>query len=302
MINCPCGYGKDITDEQKNCPVCGMELTALHRLNNLWKEFFSKGKDSLKKEDYDNAIESLYTSISMQRIPSEEPFLLLAETFYKTREFDKALEICKRALNIFNENSEFLNIRKNCESELKKENTFKLFNKKNIHILKYAFFILPIVFLFLGIFITNILEKNGPDNFSDAELLSYLQDNLSHQPSLKDQELDVSINNKEISIKGNVQTEGQKDFVYYIANEYNRHHKINVNGIEVIDKQNLNRNKVVNIKYKIRKGDTLTKIALFFYNDSQKWHDIYELNKDIIPDLYKITEGQIIIIPLTQES
>ena len=38
------------------------------------------------------------------------------------------------------------------------------------------------------------------------------------------------------------------------------------------------------IVYRIKKGDTLKKIALQFYGDEKKWKVIYEYNKDIIKD------------------
>jgi nucleoid-associated protein YgaU len=50
--------------------------------------------------------------------------------------------------------------------------------------------------------------------------------------------------------------------------------------------------------YTVKSGDSLSKIAKQFYGDAQKWHRIYEANKDIIgsnPDM--IHPGQTFKIP-----
>jgi nucleoid-associated protein YgaU len=50
-------------------------------------------------------------------------------------------------------------------------------------------------------------------------------------------------------------------------------------------------------EYTIEKNDTLQKISKKFYNTYRKWGQIYEANKDVIPDPDKITPGIVIRIP-----
>lgn len=49
--------------------------------------------------------------------------------------------------------------------------------------------------------------------------------------------------------------------------------------------------------YIIQKGDTLEKIAYRFYNDTNKWKLIYEVNKDVIKNPNLLTPGTKIYIP-----
>lgn len=51
--------------------------------------------------------------------------------------------------------------------------------------------------------------------------------------------------------------------------------------------------------HRVKAGDTLTGIAIAYYNDSSKWSVIYEANKDIIlnKDSLKKLDGEIIKIP-----
>lgn len=49
--------------------------------------------------------------------------------------------------------------------------------------------------------------------------------------------------------------------------------------------------------YTIEKGDTLSKIANRFYGDPQKYHDLFDANREVIQDPDKIYPGQKIRIP-----
>ena len=49
--------------------------------------------------------------------------------------------------------------------------------------------------------------------------------------------------------------------------------------------------------YTVVKGDSLSKIAKREYGDAQKWHQIYEANRDIIKDPDLIYPGQILRLP-----
>ena len=50
--------------------------------------------------------------------------------------------------------------------------------------------------------------------------------------------------------------------------------------------------------YEIQKGDSLWKIAKAFYGDGNKYHQIFEANKEVIKDPDLIFPGQMIRIPM----
>ena len=54
--------------------------------------------------------------------------------------------------------------------------------------------------------------------------------------------------------------------------------------------------------YTVNKGDTLSKIAKEFYGSANRWHEIYDANRDQIsnPDLIK--PGQVLKIPTGTKS
>ena len=49
--------------------------------------------------------------------------------------------------------------------------------------------------------------------------------------------------------------------------------------------------------YEVQSGDSLSKIAKREYGDANKWHQIFEANKNILTDPNKIFPGQKLTIP-----
>jgi nucleoid-associated protein YgaU len=49
--------------------------------------------------------------------------------------------------------------------------------------------------------------------------------------------------------------------------------------------------------YKVRRGDTLSKIAEQQLGNADRWRDIFRLNRDVISDPNRITPGQVLVIP-----
>ena len=51
------------------------------------------------------------------------------------------------------------------------------------------------------------------------------------------------------------------------------------------------------ITYVVRAGDSLSAIAQKYYGDANRWKEIWEANKDKVPDPNLITVGQELRIP-----
>ena len=49
--------------------------------------------------------------------------------------------------------------------------------------------------------------------------------------------------------------------------------------------------------HSVQRGDTLSRLALEYYGSAQRWHDIYEANRDVIADVNEISVGTTLIIP-----
>src|SRR5258706_14248155 len=65
MIDCACGFGKDIADDQATCSVCGANLMPLHRIMGLPRHYYNEGIDAANDGRLDFAIERLSTAVSL---------------------------------------------------------------------------------------------------------------------------------------------------------------------------------------------------------------------------------------------
>jgi nucleoid-associated protein YgaU len=54
--------------------------------------------------------------------------------------------------------------------------------------------------------------------------------------------------------------------------------------------------------YTVNKGDTLSKIAKEFYGSANRWHEIYDANRDQISNPDLIQPGQVLKIPTGSKS
>jgi nucleoid-associated protein YgaU len=54
--------------------------------------------------------------------------------------------------------------------------------------------------------------------------------------------------------------------------------------------------------YTVNKGDTLSKIAKEFYGSANRWHEIYDANRDQISNPDLIQPGQVLKIPTGAKS
>jgi nucleoid-associated protein YgaU len=54
--------------------------------------------------------------------------------------------------------------------------------------------------------------------------------------------------------------------------------------------------------YTVVKGDTLSKIAKHFYGNANRWHDIFDANRDQLSNPDLIQPGQVLKIPVGAKS
>ena len=101
----------------------------------------------------------------------------------------------------------------------------------------------------------------------------------------------VKEENGKLRFSGTVDTEQQKD---RLRDEIKRIGGDNPHDFEA-DIKVSNSNYLV--KYVIKKGDSLSKIAKEFYGDPMAYKHIYQANTDILDDPNKIYPDQEIIIP-----
>jgi len=68
MVDCPCGFGTGISPDQKQCHICGTDLTMLHELNKVPQEVIEKCR---LEEEKGNYLEALGWARALQVLSGE---------------------------------------------------------------------------------------------------------------------------------------------------------------------------------------------------------------------------------------
>src|SRR5690606_9044739 len=116
--------------------------------------------------------------------------------------------------------------------------------------------------------------------------------------------LGVLYNDGRVELHGTAKSQAAKEKAALLAGNVKGVNSVNDDNLKVAGQQDAAAASApaqpATTYYTIEKGDTLSKIASRFYGDAQKYHQIFDANREVIQDPDKIYPGQKIRIP--QES
>lgn len=342
MVDCPCGYCKNIKEDQAHCPVCGTDLTPLHRVNDLRNTFLKLGKLVSDQGKMNEAIATL-TAAAALNPKSTEPNLMLSGVYSQEHRFAEAEECLHRALGMEPQNAELL---AGLASVREAKGLFERRARKRSKIrviLIAAAGLLPaaavaVVFLALGafrpvnslVFISDMPSApvaasptpaiatpalrtpftepgKTPESatpaatapsgeLSPAQAVPLIKNALSRYVSLENLDFVVSGADQSVVISGEVPSQVHLDLIRAIVMTFRV--RVDLSGLAISGQPG----EPAAAAYVVRQGDTLSKIARYFYHDPLLWYLIYNANKDKISDPDSIRAGQTFTIPLLQKS
>lgn len=292
MVDCPCGFGKNIPEDQKSCPICGTDISPLHRIRSLPQNYLSEGRRLADEGDLDRAIELLTVATSLAP-DSAQARAALGGAYARKNRYEEALACYRLASEIEPESEELKREREKIEAVQSEiiENDSRRSGRSKVLLL-----VLPVIGLLAGILTGFLLRgpAQEPTVRDRAPRVEELKKRLSAHPEIGKLDLEVTSLNGEIKIAGTVPSELHKHLVAEMA--------INAQGNEMVDVEGLSVDSGESKEprqsaYTVRSGDTLAIIALRLYGKEQEWSRIYEANRDKIKDPGSLSVGQILSIP-----
>lgn len=124
-INCPCGYGNNLTSENKNCPICGLNLEPLHRIYALPAGYYEKAVSLFRGHDFENAKQYFMTCLSLSESVSPELYVYLGKCFLETKEMSSAEKYLQLAASQDPGNPEVIRIIHDLMKKKKNNGLFK---------------------------------------------------------------------------------------------------------------------------------------------------------------------------------
>lgn len=288
MIDCPCGYGKNLSEEYRRCPICGTDLTPLHRLKAIPKYYYEKGQGLMEQGKYDEAMEYLITAIRLEP-EFVNAYISLGEIYIKKNLFEKARELYKNLLEIAPDNEEVKLAVNELEAKVKLEN--KRRSRKKIIYLGLPLATLVLIIVSFAII---LLLYENPEKEAYLDLGKEIEKEVNNVPELANLNIKVIQNDQGIEISGTVPSNLHKILLTEIANKVGKGIKVDTQGIKVVSVSDT-------FYYEVKKGESLTLIAYRFYGNGHMWEIIHEANKDRIANPHKIFPGQKLLVPIKKE-
>ena len=108
-------------------------------------------------------------------------------------------------------------------------------------------------------------------------------------------DLQVDYDDGAVTLSGSVESHATKQKAVLLAGNIKGVEKVDDSGLTV--KQASDPEDANHVFYTIQSGDSLSKIAKRYYGDANKWHTLFEANREVIEDPDLIYPGQQIRVP-----
>jgi nucleoid-associated protein YgaU len=293
MVDCPCGFGKNLAKDQKNCPMCGRDLTLLHRLDALPAAYCKQGLKLAEKGHLDSAVEKLMTAVTLDP-GSTAAYEALANLYLQKGQYNEAIIKYEIALERDPENEDIKKAK--TEAEIAKKAS-----ERSPSRLKRLLVVVPVASFLFGLVVIPLVRYIGgkkeplPDYVALANNIKF---SISNEPALSDLDLNVIPTDTGIAISGKVPSDIHRKLISEIARNTAASGSVDTRNLLVAAPPVETEEKQVYLLYTVKPGEGLIPIALKFFGDRTKWKSIYEANKDTMPVPHKIRAGQVILIPL----
>ena len=137
----------------------------------------------------------------------------------------------------------------------------------------------------------DFLKNVGSDIFGLNDEADKITELINTELGEKVKDLKVEFDDGVVTISGSCDTQETKEKAILLAG--------NLKGVEKVNDANLSAPPAVEPFefYTIKSGDSLSKIAKFYYGDAMKYPILFEANREIIKNPDLIYPGQVLRVP-----
>jgi nucleoid-associated protein YgaU len=296
MIDCTCGFGKDIPEDRTACPVCGTDVTPLHRIRRLPRHYYNEGVEAANNGRLEVAIECLSAAVSLDESYGAA-HKSLGDTYVKKAMYEEAVRHYAKALQFEPDNATLRQSRQAAEKAVSHQaagNHLAEPRKVGIHRKSLAVFMVLAFLLGLTVLPTfNLLTRENRSMAVDyARLTGEVKQSLATEPTLRGISIDVAQVGGTLHVSGDVPTEVHKRLVSELAKTAvaNRIPLVLNVGVAVTRPDQ-------SVLYTVRSGDSLSSLAVTEYGDSRLWTKIYAANRNKLSGPNGLRVGQVLVIP-----
>lgn len=289
-LNCVCPYGKDLPITTEKCPKCGLDLAPLSRMYQLSDKYMELGEENVQKHRPGVAI-SYYNSAEHSAFLEDPNPLIRAIDIYIE---EKNSKLASDLLDYAKERYPDLEIWKSTEVHLEKLTAEKEKKERQQSVFKTGLYVASSLLLILlaSSFIFFIKSKNKETD--KTNLTNYVAD-YKNQLAATAELRSINITSDSlVHFSGKLDWMTFQKFWSILSSSDLPLSKVNIQEVSVINVPK----QVVYIDYKVRSGESLSKIAYSIYHDPARWQIIFDANKDILTNKNVLKPGIQIKVPI----
>jgi LysM repeat protein len=307
MVDCVCGFGNNIPEDQANCPNCGMDVGPLHRIRGLDGEYERQGLRSLESQLVDTAVLQLVAAIELGG-GTPERWVQLGRAYLEKGITELAVEAANQALVL---DADYEPARKlTLDASLKGQSGMAHGatmpepdsssppavqvpsvpgSRSRVRLL------LPIAAFLVGLVVVPVTQRFGHDANPTSQNYDLLRERvaqrISSNPAFAGTKIEVSAEPGGVHLRGSVPSTLHGQLAGEIASGVLGGNGHVASDLEVVAFAPRTEN------YRVQAGDSLASIAKKFYGSEKYWTRIYDVNRQRLARRRWLDIGQELTIP-----
>jgi len=273
-----------------------MDVTPLRRIRALPQHYYNEGLDAAVEGRVDIAIERLSTAVTLDGSHCAA-HKALGDIYSEGSAYTEAANQYAKALQLEPENDTLRQLKHEADMRANSEAVDRRVPRFTQPILRRTLLVaVPLAAFLLGVAVeplVNVLaRRDGEMPVDSGRLAAEVERRLASEPALNGLSLSIAQAEGSLRVSGEVPTDVYRSLVSEVASN------AVLNQIPVVVELRVAGKPTTPASlYTVRRGDSLTSIAVAQYGDSRMWTTIYAANQGTITSSDRLSVGQVVVIP-----
>ena len=293
VTDCPCGFGRDISFDESKCPVCGMDVTPLHRVHRLPQALFEDGLTLVRDGGVNDGIDLLMAARALSGDEAATS-AAIGDAYARADRFTDAAQEFERALerqpNDAAIRDRLAAVRRD---QAARDRTIAVASRHRLIVSCATTFVVAL----LATPLFGMLRGRASDV---PALAQETQAEIARLEGFGAHPVDVRSVGRTLHLAGVLPSSLHRTLALYVAQQAADRGSggstpvaVDGSALRIV----LSAPDTSARAYLVRHGDTLRQLAERFYGDADLWRRIYAANPHMLGSPSLLRDGEILAIP-----